>query len=66
MNCSTLEILLWGIVVGTVVSRLAIIIFPSLLKAAIGAAGAALESAAQAILGWRSKAKRGIYFPEPA
>ena len=36
------------------------------IKAAIGAAGAALESAAQAILGWRSKAKRGIYFPEPA
>ena len=36
------------------------------IKAAIGAAGAALESAAQAILGWRNKAKRGIYFPEPA
>ena len=32
MKCSTLEILLWGIVVGTVVSRLAIIIFPRLLK----------------------------------
>ena len=36
------------------------------IKAAIGAAGAALESAAQAILGWRSKANRGIYFPGSA
>ncbi len=68
MKCSTLEILLWGIVVGTVVSRLAIIIFPRLfkIKAAVGRLCKDLKVPHRRYWGGAVKQNAEFIFPEPA